>query len=131
MQLAALGDLNFGTKQFLNGLSKRLADISAVGQDALNGLQICRTAPQSLQRSLAVGHVGGRYGNRVRQTLGIDSNMTLDAGNLLAGIVAFLSGAIGVLDALRVDDQKARRGSAPLFCTGRANRIFLKPAPER
>ena len=38
MQLAALGDLNLGTEQFFNGMGKRLPDISAVGQDALNGL---------------------------------------------------------------------------------------------
>ncbi len=52
------------------------------------------------------------------------------ARDLLASVVAFLASTIAVLDALRVDDQKARRGFAPLFCTGRANYIFLKPAPE-
>lgn len=72
------------------GYLRRLADISTVGQDALNGLQISRTAAQSLQRPLAVGHVGGRYGDSMRQTLGIDGNMALNARNLFAGVVAFL-----------------------------------------
>ena len=37
MQLAALGNLNLSTKQTLNGMSKGLADIPNVGQNALNG----------------------------------------------------------------------------------------------
>ena len=38
MQLTALSDLNFGTEQFFYGMGKRLPDVSAVGQNALNGL---------------------------------------------------------------------------------------------
>jgi len=67
----------------------------------------------------------------VGQALRIDGDVALDAGDLLPRVVALLLGAIGVLDALRVDDQKARRGAAPLFYAGRANYIFLKPVPER
>ena len=65
------------------------------------------------------------------QTLGVDRNMAFDSRHLLASVVAFFARAIGILDALRVDDQKARRGFAPLSCTSLANHIFLKPAPER
>jgi len=79
----------------------------------------------------AVGHIGSGNGDRVGQALGIDRNVALDSRYLLAGVVAFLTRAIGILDALRVDDQKARRGFAPLFCTSLANHIFLKPAPGR
>ena len=131
MQLPAVGDLNLRAKQFLNCQGEWLTEIATIGQNALNSLQISGAAPECLQCPLAVGDVGSRYGNGVRQTLGINGDMPLDARNLFAGIVAFLAGAIGVLDALRVDDQKARRGFAPLSCTGRANHIFLKPAPER
>jgi len=46
----------------------------------------------------------------MRQTLRIDSNMPFDARYLLAGVIAFAAGRIGVLDALRVHDAKARRG---------------------
>ena len=65
------------------------------------------------------------------QALRIDSNVALDPRYLLPGIVALGARTIGVLDALRVDDQKARRGFAPLSCTSLANHIFLKPAPGR
>ena len=65
------------------------------------------------------------------QALGVDSNVALDSRHFLAGVVAFLTRTIGILDALRVDDKKARRGFAPLSCTSLANHIFLKPAPER
>ena len=131
MQLAAFGNLHLGTEQLLNGLGERLADIAPIGQDALDSLQIGSAASQGLQCPLAVSHVSCRDGNGVRQTLGINGDMPLDARDLLASVVAFLPGAIGVLDALRVDDQKARRGFAPLSCTNLANHIFLKPAPVR
>ncbi len=79
---------------------------------------------------LAIRNIGCRDGNGMGQSLGIDRDVALDAGDFLAGIVAFCLCAIRVLDALRVDDQKARRGFAPLSGTNRANHIFLKPAPE-
>ena len=106
-------------------------DISAIGQDALNSLQISSTAAEGQQCPLAVGHIGSRNGDRVGQALDIDGNVALDPRYFLARIVAFLTCTIGILDALRVDDQKARRGFAPLSCTSLANHIFLKPAPRR
>ena len=112
-------------------MGKWLTDIPAIGQDALNSLQISSAAAQSKQCALAVGHFGCCNGNGVGQTLGVDRNVALDSRYLLASVVAFLARAIGILDALRVDDQKARRGFAPLSCTSLANHIFLKPAPGR
>ena len=120
MQLAAFGDLNLGAKEFFNSQGKGLADIPTIGQNALNGLQISRATAKGKQCALAVSHLCRR-----------DGDVTLDPRYFLAGIVAFLSRTIGVLDALRVDDQKARRGFAPLSCTSLANHIFLKPAPGR
>ncbi len=131
VQLAAFGDLNLGTEQFLNGQCKWLADIATIGQDALNRLQVSSTAAQSQQGSFAVCYISRCDGNRMGQSLGVDRDMAFDPRNFLAGVVALLLGTIGVLDALRVDDQEARRGFAPLFCTSLANRIFLKPAPGR
>lgn len=57
--------------------------------------------------------------------------MALDAGHLFARVIAFLFRTIGVLHTLRVDDDEARRGVPPLFASGLANLIFLKPAPKR
>ena len=112
-------------------MGKWPTDISAIGQDALNSLQISSAAAESKQCTLAVGHFGCCNGNSVGQALRIDGNVALDPRYFLAGIVAFLSRTIGILDALRVDDQEARRGLAPLSCTSLANYIFLKPAPGR
>jgi hypothetical protein len=47
--------------------------------------------------------------------------MPLDAGDLFAGIVAFLLSRVGVLDALRVNNDEAGRGLAPQFFAGLAN----------
>lgn len=57
VQLAAFGDLNRGGKQFFNGLGKWLADIAAIGQDALNGLQVGCAAVEGKQTASAVGRV--------------------------------------------------------------------------
>jgi hypothetical protein len=45
----------------------------------------------------------------------------LDAGDLLARVVALMARCIGVLHALRVNDQQAGRGASPLFGTVLAN----------
>jgi|APLak6261659701_1056019.scaffolds.fasta_scaffold17951_1 hypothetical protein len=63
------------------------------------------------------------------QSLGIDDKVALDAGHLFAGIITSVAGAIGILDALRVNDAETRLGVAPLFAAGRANLIFLTSAP--
>ena len=39
MQLAAFCDLDVGTEQFFHRLGEGLADISAISQDVLDGLQ--------------------------------------------------------------------------------------------
>jgi hypothetical protein len=47
--------------------------------------------------------------------------MSLDAGYLFARIVALLFSAVGVLDALRVNNNEAGCGLAPQFLAGLAN----------
>ena len=65
------------------------------------------------------------------KALGVHCNVALDARDLLACVIALQARRIRVLDALRVQYQERRAGVAPLFLSGRANLIFLKPAPER
>src|SRR5207244_4357140 len=62
------------------------------------------------------------------QSLCIHSNMPLDARHLFAGIIAFVSGRIGILDALRVHDAKARQGLALALAAFLRHLIFLMPA---
>ena len=58
-----------------------------------------------LQRSFAIGDVGSRYRHRMLQPLCIHGNVALDARNFLAGVIAFATGRVRVVHALRVHDQ--------------------------
>jgi len=131
MQLATFGDLNLGAEQFFDGMGKWLANIPSISQDALNRIQVGGAAAEGKQSTFTVGYIGRRNGDCMGQGLGILRNVALDSRNFFASIVALLASTIGVLDALCVDDQKLRRGFAPLSCTSLADHIFLKPAPGR
>ncbi len=78
MQFAAFGDLNFGAEQFFDGIGKRLAHIPAIGQDALDGLQVSGTPGQRQQGSLAVCDIRRCDSNRMGQSLGVDRDMAFD-----------------------------------------------------
>ena len=81
------------------------------------------------QRAFSIRYIRRRHSNGVWQPLRIDHNVTLDPRNLFAGIVPFAFRAIGILDALRINDAKRRLLVAPKADAGRANLIFLTPAP--
>lgn len=64
----------------------------------------------------------------MRQALGIHRNVTLDAQDLFACVIALLSGLVRVLHALRVHDQAC---AAPQSLAGRAKLIFSKPVLQQ
>ena len=66
---------------------------------------------------------------RMRQSLGVHRDVALDARDLLACVIALQARRVRVLHALRVHDQERAAGVAPQFLAGRANLIFLMPAP--
>jgi len=82
-----------------------------------------------LQRPLAVRDLGCRHSHHVRQALRVHHDMALDAGGLSARVIAFKPCRVRALHAMRVNDEKAATGVAPLFLAARANLIFSKPAP--
>ena len=131
MQFIALDDLNRGLDPLHHAVGKRLARVAAIDQQAFHQLQIRLAAVDGGQSAVAVRHLGRGYGDGVGQSLRVHGDMTLDAGDLLARVVALLFGAVGVLHALRVNDQEAGRGVAPQFLAGLANGFFLRPAPGR
>ncbi len=131
VEFVAFGDLDGRAELLLDRFGKWFARIAAVYQHACDRFQGVRAAVEGGQGAVSVGHLGGRDGNGVRQTLRIDGNVALDAGDLLARVIALLTSRFGVLHALRVHDQEAGRGAAPLFDAGLANRFFLAPAPGR
>jgi hypothetical protein len=61
----------------------------------------------------------------VGQTIGINSEEPLDAGNQLAAIKPFVLGRVGILHALRVGDQHSRLRIPPKALSNFANHIFL------
>ena len=63
------------------------------------------------------------------QSLRINHNVALNPRNFFACVVSFAFRAIRILDALRINDAKRRLLVAPKADAGRANRIFLMPAP--
>ena len=65
------------------------------------------------------------------QTLGVYGNVALDATDFLACAITLQRRRVGVLHALRVNDQERRAGVTPQALAGRANLISLKPAPAR
>ena len=130
MKLVAFDDLYRGPYAVFHFLGEGSAGVSAIGQNALDAVQMRLGAVQGLQRTAAVGHLGRGDGDGMRQTLSVHRDVALDAGDLLARVIALLFGAIGVLHALRVNDQEAGCGVAPLSGAGLANGFFLRPAPE-
>ena len=130
VQFAALGDLHchMPTQDFLNTLREGLANIAAIGKQALHPAQCVFAARERQQYSLAIRHLGRRHRHRVRQPLRIHRDVALDARDFLARVIALQGSRVRVLHALRVDDQERAAGVAPQSPTGRANLIFLKPA---
>ena len=133
VQFAALGNLHCDllAQRLAHTLSKRLTRIPAITQHALHSSQAWLAAPERLQCALAIGYLGRGDRHCMGKALRIDCNVALDARDLLACVIALERCCVRVLDALRVNDQERRAGVAPQFLSGRANLIFLKPAPER
>jgi len=83
------------------------------------------------QSAVAVRDIGRGHSDGVGQALRVHRDMSLDAGYLFASIVSFLFSTVGVLDALRINNDEAGCGLAPQFLAGLANRFFLRPSPGR
>ena len=81
------------------------------------------------QRATPIRHICRRHGNRMRQTLRINYNVALDTRNLFTCVVSFVFRTVCILDTLRINDTKRRLLVAPKAGAGRANLIFLMPAP--
>jgi len=131
VQFIALDHLHRRVQPLFDAVCKRLSGVPPVDQHAFHGPQIGRATIHRGQCAIAVGNIGRGDRDGVRQSLRIDSDVPLDARNFFARVVALLLRAVGVLHALRVNDQEAGHAVASLFHTGRANLIFLMPAPTR
>ncbi len=104
MQFITLDDLHSGIDPGHDAIGKGLAGVAAIDQHTFNQLQILHRAVDSGQGAVAVRDISRGYGDGVRQALHVYGDVALDAGDLLARVIALLFGAIGVLYALRVND---------------------------
>lgn len=121
MQFVSLDDLNRGLQPLHHAVGKGCARVAAINQHTFHRLQIRLAPVNGGQSAVAVRYIGGGHGDGVGQALRVHGNMSLDAGYLFARIVALLFSAVGVLDALRVNNNEAGCGLAPQFLAGLAN----------
>jgi len=121
VQFIALDHLHRCLQPLHHAVGKGFARVAAIDQHALHRLQIRLAPVHGGQSAVAIRYIGRGHGDGVGQALRVHCNMPLDAGDLFAGIVAFLLSRVGVLDALRVNNDEAGRGLAPQFFAGLAN----------
>jgi|GEM_PF-2926151 len=121
MKFIALNDLYGSLDVLHHAVSKGLAGVYAVHQQALDPFQIRLASVDGLQSSVTIRDISRGHVDGVRQTLRVDCDVTLDAGDLLARVVALFFCRVSVLHALRVNNDEAGRGVAPQFGAGLAN----------
>ena len=66
MQIAAFGDLDGCAELVLDRVGERFAGVAAIDQHAGDLLEVVRAAVERGQSAVAVGHIGGRDGYRMR-----------------------------------------------------------------
>jgi hypothetical protein len=93
VQLTVFGDLYRDrlAQDGTDALRERLAGVAAIIQEALDTIQARRVVIERFERALSIGYVRRRHGEGVRQSLGIDRDVSLDPRDLLPRIVALLS----------------------------------------
>jgi len=131
VEFIAFDDLDGSPQTVHYTIGEGLARVASIHQYAFDASEIRFAAVQGLQGALPIRDLSGGYGDGMGKALRVHPDMTFDAGNLLARVIALLFGTVGILYALRINDQEAGQDVAPLFLAGRANGFFLRPAPER
>ena len=135
VQFAALGDpsRDFLAQRLAHPLREKLSHLAAVAQHTLHRSQASLTLAtlERLQHPFAISTSALVTATAWGKPCCIDCNVALDARDFLARVIGFERRRIRTLDDLRVHDQERREGAAPQFFKGRANLIFLNPAPKR
>lgn len=112
-----------------HSLGKGLTRIASVDKHTLHLSEFVLAARERRKCSFAICHVRLGDADRVEQSQGVHRDVALDARDFFACIVAFEACCVSVLDTLRIHDQERAAGAAHQSLAGRANLIFLKPAP--
>jgi len=121
VQFIALDDLNGGFQTLFYAIGEGLTSVAAIDQNAFHSRQIRFAAVDRLQGSAAIGHFGSGNRDGMGQSLRIDGDVALDAGDFFTRVVALQLRTVGVFHALRINNQEAGHGVASLFGAGLAN----------
>lgn len=118
------GDLS--TDLFFDGFRKLVASVATVNECPDNLIKAVFISVNHLECTLTISHIGGGYMYCVRQSIGVDTEMSFDARNLLAGIIAFRLGCICILHTLGINDAVRCLFVSTIDCSDLANQFFLK-----
>ncbi len=129
VEFIALGNLYGRPQNLMYTLSKRAPRITTIDEHAGNLAQGMLVLLKRFQCPLSIRDIGCRHRNSMGESFCINGNMAFNARYLLPRIIAFVLCRIRVFDALGINDQKGAACAPTMFDTGRANLIFLMPAP--
>jgi hypothetical protein len=104
--------------------------IAAINKHIFYLGQIVLVQGKSLQRPGAIGHIGGRDMNGVRQSIGVYSDVAFNARDQFASIKPLVFRRVRVLDALRVNNQKSCLFVPTKASSNLANHLFLRLPPR-
>lgn len=82
---------------------------------------------KAFERARPIRHVGGRHQQHMRQSLRVHADMAFDARDQLATVKTLLFRRIGILYALRVNDEETGFFVPTIALSLLANHFFLKP----
>ena len=129
MKFAAFDDFNGSAKDVFDACGEGFACITTIDKNIDNVDQIAFVQSKTFQGSHPVRDVGRGNVNHMRQPICINAYMPFDARHQLAAIKAFLFRRIGILYALRVNDQKSCVDIPTKALSDLANHIFLMRPP--
>ena len=129
MKLVALHHCYGNSHQFFHGPSKGFPAVGPINQHPLHLAEVSLAQGKHAQSPRPVRNVGGSHMEGMGQALRIHRDMTFDSGDLLTRIIAFVLGAVGVLDALSIHDTEASFFAPTIAASDLANQLFLKPLP--
>ena len=130
MKLVALGNLDCRSERLENARRKRLAGITAVGQNIYDLRQMFLAKPKGFQRAVSVRNLRRCDVKGVRQPVRVHAYVPLDARDFLAGVIALVFCCVRIFDTLGVNDKKSCLRIPPKAASNGSDHIFLTPLPR-
>ena len=140
--IGSLDDLDGPFADAAQGVAQLVAGIATIGEQVSQPREAMDDLGEQKRRAVTILDIGGVDDGMDQIALGVGQDMALAAFDLLAGIIAARTTALGGLDALAVDDAGAGRGFAAMdLAHGHQQRMIqrlpqpvvapqVKPAPD-